>query len=200
MKSTWRDDCGERTSRPHLDFRANESHFGVAQRANRKAAGLRRTGPIRGHATAHVLRIRGDGGNRKTKPCFEPQKPHKTGKRSADAANSALRGRTIREKIIGRTLGLTGLLGNGRKRIGEQGFALAILHQPSGQQGVRVFLDPLLHQGGNLLAEVRGMTKPGEFVALQAGTRCGHQKLPRGLGRMARHVRILRRHGIGARE
>jgi len=45
--------------------------------------------------------------------------------------------------------------------------AFALLDQPAGDHGVRVFVEPLVEQGRDLLTEIGRVTEAREFVALQ---------------------------------
>ena len=70
---------------------------------------------------------------------------------------------------------------------------LALLDEPARQHGAGVFLDPLIEQSANLLAEIGGMTEAREFVALKRIARSREKKLPRRLGWGTGHVSLLRR-------
>ena len=48
---------------------------------------------------------------------------------------------------------------------------LVVVEHPSGEQGFGGFLDPLVDEDGNFLAQVGGMVEPREFKALQGGAR-----------------------------
>jgi hypothetical protein len=60
--------------------------------------------------------------------------------------------------------------------------AFALLHQPAGKHGGGFFGEPLVEQGGDLLAEIGGVTETREFVALQGVARSGEQEFPGWLG------------------
>jgi hypothetical protein len=66
-----------------------------------------------------------------------------------------------------------------------------LLHQPASQHGGRIFLDPKIEKRADLLAEIGGMAKAREFIALQRVSRSREKELPRGLGLVVVHVRLL---------
>ena len=102
------------------------------------------------------------------------------------------RSRPIRKNIIGHTVPVLG------KQIREGGgfvgvrSALALVHQQAREHGFGIFLDPLLEERGDLLAEIGGMAEAGEFKTLERGTGSGEQKLPRELGLVNGHGDLLR--------
>ena len=49
-----------------------------------------------------------------------------------------------------------------------------VIEHPSGEQGFGRFLDPLIHQGGNFLPQVRGVVEMNQFITLQ---RCARSRL-----------------------
>ncbi|HWZ98009.1 MAG TPA: hypothetical protein VN025_09625 [Candidatus Dormibacteraeota bacterium] len=114
--------------------------------------------------------------------CSRGEKPHFI---SRCSARNVLRTRRIREEVIGHRL-LCRRPGIVRRRGGD--FTFAMLHQPPSQQGGSRLLDPLIHQCGHLLSQVRRVAQTGQFVGLQAVARSGQQKFPRRLHVMARHV------------
>lgn len=111
---------------------------------------------------------------------------------SGTSPRCAWRNETIREKIIGHRMSV-GARGFGRGRIfrGKDG-ALALLDQPASQHGGRVFLEPLVEQIGNLLAEIGSVSKAGKLVGLQSSAGSGEKKFPRSLGTELRHVALLK--------
>ena len=70
-------------------------------------------------------------------------------------------------------------------------WTLALLHQPAGQHGGSILLEPLVEKRDDLLPEIRSMAETREFVALQRVTRSREKELPRGLGLLARHAVLL---------
>ena len=99
----------------------------------------------------------------------------------------------IAQKIIGRGRRSRWLLLRRFRSFYRRSFALAILHQPSRQHGGRILLDPLIDQRGDLLAQIRSVAEPRQFVTLQAVTRSGQQKLPRRRNSAAGHETLLGR-------
>ena len=56
------------------------------------------------------------------------------------------------------------------------------VNEQAGHAGGGVLLQPLVHQGGDLFAEIGGVAEAGQFKALQTVARSSKQKLPGGLG------------------
>jgi hypothetical protein len=108
------------------------------------------------------------------------------------AAKFGPRPRSIREKIIGRSVcGLASCVKGRRCPVfGSRALAglasrrgvLALLHQPARQHGRRVFFKPGIQQLSDLLAEIGRMAQTGEFVTLQRIAGCRQQEFPRRLG------------------
>lgn len=63
-----------------------------------------------------------------------------------------------------------------------------LLHQPARQHGGGIFLHPEVEKRTNLLAEISGMAKTREFVALQRVSRSREKELPRRLGLVMIHM------------
>src|SRR5882672_575688 len=100
---------------------------------------------------------------------------------SRGGARSVVRRRGIREEIIGRSAAFFRV----RSAVGITrggNFAFAVLHDPSREHRGGNFLDPLIEHRGHLLAQIGGVTQTGKLVALQAVSRRGQQKFPRGKG------------------
>jgi hypothetical protein len=101
------------------------------------------------------------------------------------------RGRTIREKIIGRSAPIF------RERFSSESVflhllrALPLFHQPARQHGGGIFLHPQVEKSADLLAKIGGMAETREFVALQRVARSGEQELPRRLGLVVVHEGLL---------
>jgi hypothetical protein len=101
---------------------------------------------------------------------------------SRGAGASGRRGGSVRKNIIGREMApgifllRKNLFRGGLFRSGR--WPLPLVHQQSREHGASGFVDPLIEQGANLLAEIGGMTKTGEFVALQRIARSREKKLP----------------------
>jgi hypothetical protein len=103
------------------------------------------------------------------------------------------RSETIRQKIIGRTLTVGGSAGGGRRIIGSRNGAFALFDEPAGEHGCGVFLEPLIEEGADLLAEIGGVAEAREFVGLQSVARSGEKKFPGSLGTELRHEDLQRR-------
>jgi hypothetical protein len=85
------------------------------------------------------------------------------------SAGNRRRERLIREEIIGHRMdaragSVLGVVGRG-----SRGGTLAMFHQPAREHRAGVFVEPLVEQGADLLAEIDGVAKAGEFVGLQSG-------------------------------
>jgi hypothetical protein len=111
---------------------------------------------------------------------------------ASDRAAVAGRGNhPLRGKVIGHGMpALRKQIARGSDFLQMQG-ALTLLDQPAGKHGGGVLLNPLVEKGRDLLAEIGGMTEPGEFIALKRAARGREKKLPRGLGRGTRHMSLL---------
>ena len=68
---------------------------------------------------------------------------------------------------------------------------VTLLDQPAGKHGAGVFVDPLVEQSANLLAEIGGMGKAREFIALERSTRSREKEFPRRLGWGTGHDGLL---------
>jgi len=68
----------------------------------------------------------------------------------------------------------------GRQRGGLQGFM--VIEHPAGEHRFGSFLDPLIDQSGNFLAEIRGVIQSGQLKTLQRGARGRLQIVERGSG------------------
>jgi len=110
-----------------------------------------------------------------------PEKLQREGEISVSSTRSARRNDVIRENIIGRRTAL-GSKGCGRRSglFAEDG-AFALIHEPASEHGCGIFLEVLVEEGGQLLAEIGGVSEAGEFVGLQRVARSGEQELPGGL-------------------
>jgi len=97
----------------------------------------------------------------------------------------------ITKKIIGRAMSILRKSFNGRSVFRQVLGTFPLLHEPTGQHGGGIFLDPKIKKGADLLAEIGGMAKPREFIALQRISRSGEQKLPRRLGFVMVHAGLL---------
>ena len=118
--------------------------------------------------------------------------PRRASERSVAAARNVWASETIRQKIIGHRMPVRGSgFGGGlvRRRQGVRGVngALSLLDQPTGDQGVGVLVHPLVKEGRDLLAKIRGVGKAREFVATERVSGSGEKKLPGRLGAIGVH-------------
>ncbi len=104
---------------------------------------------------------------------------------------------SIRRKIIGHgtslgagVLGKQFALGIGFRRARRM---FPLVHQIARQHGLRIFRQPLVQQRTNLFAEIGGVVKSGEFIALERIARSREKELPRWLHLAKSHVGLLRR-------
>jgi hypothetical protein len=108
----------------------------------------------------------------------------------AAVARSLWADERVRQKVMGRSLAVArsgarvcGL----RFRGGDAGVAFALLDQHAGDHGVGVLVEILVEQGRNLLAQVGGVSKAGQLVALQSVLRSVEKELPGRLGALVVH-------------
>jgi len=118
--------------------------------------------------------------------------PRRAGERSVAAARNVWASETIRQKIIGHRMTVGGKrFGGGlvRRRLGVRGLngAFALLDEPAGNHGVGVFVEPLVEEGRDLLAEIGSVGQAREFVAVERVAGSGEKKLPRRLGAIGGH-------------
>jgi hypothetical protein len=121
--------------------------------------------------------------------------PRRGGERSVAAARNVWASETIRQKIIGHRMTVGGKrFGGGllRRGLGVRGLngALALLDEPAGDHGVGVFVEPLVEEGRDLLAQVGGVGEARKFVAVKRVAGSGEKKLPRRLGAVVGHVAL----------
>ena len=118
--------------------------------------------------------------------------PRRSGERSIAAARNVCASESIRQKIIGHRMAVGGRRFRGgliRRGLGFRGEnrALALLDQPAGHHRVGVFVEPLIEQGRDLLAEIGRVAEAREFVALQRVAGSGEKELPGRLGAIGVH-------------
>jgi hypothetical protein len=92
--------------------------------------------------------------------------------------------RGLREQCGRRVDQGAGYVGGGHGR-GLQ--RLVMIEHPAGEHGFGGFLDPLVDQRGDFLAEICGVVEPRQFVALQRGARSRLQIVKRGRETGNRH-------------
>ena len=98
-----------------------------------------------------------------------------------------LRGGSIRKKVIGHGMrAIVTRLSLG-KHVGQPRRSFSLLNQQARQHGCGVLVDPLVNQGGDLLAEIGGVRQTRQFKTLQGVPRSRKQELPRWLGRAGSH-------------
>jgi len=117
-------------------------------------------------------------------------------RRTADEISDSVAGslRTddaIRQKVMGRRVAVARSRGRsgglGRFGLGGADAALALLDEPAGDHGVGVFVEPLIEEGRDLLAEIGGVAEAGQFITLQGVLGSGEEELPRRLGTLVVH-------------
>ncbi len=113
------------------------------------------------------------------------------GEVSGSPTRSARRNDAVRENIIGHTAALViGGLGGRCGFFGENG-AFALIHEPASEHGGGVLLEILIEEGAQFLAEIGGVSEPGEFVGLEGVTGSGEEELPRWLRVVGVHENLL---------
>ncbi len=99
--------------------------------------------------------------------------------------------RPIRKKVIGHGRSVLRERFTGANVFLHLLRAFPLLHQPARQHGRGIFFHPLVEKRANLLAEIGGMTKTREFIALQRISRSREKKLPRRLCLVVGHAGLL---------
>jgi len=102
------------------------------------------------------------------------------------------RSETIRQKIIGPMVPVGGSGVGGRGVLGDRESAFALFDEPAGEHGCGVFLEPLIEQGADLLAEIGSVAEARKFIGLQGIARSREKKLPGSLGAELRHKDLQR--------
>jgi hypothetical protein len=113
------------------------------------------------------------------------QKPCKT---SGWPAMCALRGVSIRKKIIGHRMCAVVVGSDVGKHLRRPAGTIPLLQKPARQHGGGVLLHPKIDQRSNFLAQVRRVSQARQFKTLQGVARSREQELPRWLGRAAGHM------------
>lgn len=122
-------------------------------------------------------------------------KRHETLRRADETSGShtgsARRNDTIPQKVIGRTTPLIFVgCGRGSRLFGEDG-AFALIHQPASQHGCGIFFEVLVQERSQFLAQIRGMSEAGKFVALKGIAGSGEKEFPGRLGVVGIHENLL---------
>jgi len=114
----------------------------------------------------------------------------RAGETSGSPAGSARRNDTIPQKVIGRTAPLVfGRCGRGSSHFAEDG-AFALIHQPARQHGRCIFLEVLIQERSQFLAQIRRMSEAGKFVALQGIAGSSEKEFPGRLGVVGVHENL----------
>ena len=122
-------------------------------------------------------------------------KRHETLRRAGETSGlhtgSARRNDTIPQKVIGRTTPLVFRgYGRGSSLFGEDS-SFALIHQPARQHGGGIFLEVLIQESPQFLAQIRRMSEAGKFIALQCIAGRGEKEFPRRLGVIGVHENLL---------
>lgn len=110
-----------------------------------------------------------------------------TCKTSGRSAVYGLRGGSIRKKIIGHRMRSISAGFGGGKHVRHSSGTFALFEKPASQHGGSVFLQPLVKQSADFLAEIGGMGQTRQFKTLQGVPRSGEKELPRRLSRARGH-------------
>jgi hypothetical protein len=125
---------------------------------------------------------------RKTACCS----PRRASQRSVAAVRNVWANESIRQKIIGHNVAIgrhrfgSGLIRRGLD-VGGAHIALAQLEEHASDHGVGIFVDPLIEEGIDFLAQIGGVTKARKFVTVQSVAGSGEEKFPRRLGAARGH-------------
>lgn len=158
------------------------------------------TRPLFGRSAGRIKRAVGNTPFRPSVAVGKPGKirkntfcsPRRAGETLLAPAGNLWAHETIRQEIIGHRMagggsGWRGRFGRGFGAGGANG-ALALLDEPAGKHGVGVFVEPLVEEGRDLLAEVGGMAEAREFVTLESVAGSGEQEFPGRLGATGVHL------------
>ena len=112
---------------------------------------------------------------------------------SGMSARTVGRNKPIHQKVIRHpvTVGGSDLLGGRFLDRGVHG-QFALLDEPASEIGSGVFFEPLIEQGGDFLAQIRGVSEAGKFIRLKRIARGGEKEFPGGLGTGLRHGNLQR--------
>lgn len=109
---------------------------------------------------------------------------------SSSRTGSARRNNTFPQKVIGRTSPLVfGGCGHGSSLFGGDG-AFPLIHQPARQHGGGIFLEVLIQERPQFLAQIRRMSEAGKLIALQGIARRGEREFPGRLGVVGVHENL----------
>ena len=137
------------------------------------------------------------------------QKRHEKVRRVDEVSGSSWRSArwndTVRENIIGRTSALVFRGRRCRNGLFAEDGAFALIHEPTSEHGGSVFLEILVEEGGQFLAEIGGVSEAGKLIGLESVTGSGEKELPGRLGVMGVQENLLeqvlwKRRGNGTTE
>lgn len=103
---------------------------------------------------------------------------------------------SIRKNIIGRTLRAGVVRFGAQKGVRDVAGAFALLQEETSHCGVALIRHPLVHQGVDFLAEIRGVGEARKLEALQGICRRREEEVPRRFSRVVGHNYL--RYFIGA--
>jgi hypothetical protein len=111
----------------------------------------------------------------------------RAGETSGSPPGSAQRNDSIAQKVIGRTTPLVfGRCGRASSLFTEDG-AFALIHQPARQHDGGIFLEVLIQERPQFLAQIRRVNEAGKFIALQGIAGSGEKESPERLGVIGAH-------------
>jgi hypothetical protein len=109
---------------------------------------------------------------------------------SGSCTDCARRSDALPQKVIGRTPPFVlGGCGRGSSLFGEDG-ALALIHQPACQHGRGIFLEVLIQECPQFLAQIRRVSEAGKFIALQGIAGRREKEFPGRLGVIGVHENL----------
>src|SRR5208282_3631703 len=109
---------------------------------------------------------------------------------SAWSTGSARWSDPFSQKVIGRTTPLVfGTCGRGSSLFFKDS-AFALIHQPACQHGRGVFLEVLIQERSQFLAQIGRVSEAGKFIGLQRVAGSGQQELPGRLGVVRVHENL----------
>lgn len=158
-----------------LENRGGTEKWGAAGGTQRARLVPGRTVEVQG--TPQGMPSMSDAGAKR--PTENRKRTRSAGESSGTSAQRVRRNETIRQKIIGRGMAVGGSgFRAGSIRGGAERGTFALLHEAAGQIGRGVFLEPLVEQGGDLLAEIGRVGEAREFVGLQGVAGSGEKEFP----------------------
>ena len=119
------------------------------------------------------------------------EKLRRVGEVSGSSTRSARRNDPIRKNVIGRSAALGSNRSGRRSGLFAEDGAFALIHEPASEHGGGVFLEILVEEGAQFLAEIGGVSEAGEFVALEGVAGSGEKELPGRLSVIGVHEDLL---------